>query len=173
MKKYKSYLTKKNIFLALLALTTVTLTVMSYLPKSSSTSETEMLNTTQGTIKDVDFLPAPTPTPINNIQLQQLESDGVTVENLYKNNPEPAFRSNTTIAETNDYSIAFFVDNTLFRLTLYKEPFDQTQTSAETTFLSELKISQEQACRLNVEVVKQPASFTENPTIETKLSFCQ
>lgn len=173
MSKYTAYLTKKNILLALLGLVTVTLTILSYMPKGSSSPQMDTLNNSEEVITDeFSFLPGPTPTPINNIQLQQLESDGVSVENLYKNNPEPAFRSNTTIAENNDYSIAFFVDKTLFRLTLYKEPFDQTQTQAEATFLSELKITQEQACKLNVEVVKQPTGFNVSPTTETKLSFC-
>jgi hypothetical protein len=172
--KQHPYLTKKNIALALLGLVTVMLTILSYMPKNSQSNDSGSapLITSPQPADSMEFLPDPTPTPLNNIQRSQLESEGVVVENLYKNNPDPEFQADTTIAESEDYSIVFFVENTLFRVTLYDEPFDQVQQLAEERFLSELKITQQQACRLNVEIVKQPADFSQ-PSIEHTFSFCQ
>ncbi len=167
------------IILGSLGLLAVVLTIFSYTKKSSpaspiatptpsTTTALGSLNSFSGPIISNSTEAVPNPAT----RLGELESLGVNPANIYPNNPPVEARADSTIVSNDSFSLVYLALPNQFQITLYQEPFAETQTLAEQELLTALKISQEVACKLPVIIVKDWADPEKANEISRKLSFC-
>jgi hypothetical protein len=96
----------------------------------------------------------------------------VRVKNFY-NNALDRDETMVTISKTKNYSILYFPRDSGFIVSVLSSPFEEGRMVAEQEFLRSLDISQEDACKLKVEVT---TIYTINPDFAGRslgLSFCQ
>jgi len=164
-----------------LGVLTIVLTLFSYIrepataepvaPPSNHTSGTGILNQNLDAAISVNNTNEPSiPNPAT--RLSELEVLGVDSENIYQDNTPPEMRSDTTLANTQNFMITYLAGPNQFLLSLYTEPFPASQEAAEQILLTELQISQEVACRLPVVIVKVTPADSQPDEVGRKLSFC-
>ena len=96
----------------------------------------------------------------------------VKVSNIYKNPIQIFPDSDVSYKKTADYSLDYYAKNQLFIITITNTDIKTARINAENDFLSTLKITKEQACKLNVQL-SVPFSVNENAAgINFGLSFC-
>jgi len=101
-------------------------------------------------------------------------SDGnVTMNNFYKTaNTITQDKQAVIIEDAGDYVITYNVPDSSFAIALQSTPLDTARSAAESAFLSELGISQADACKLTV-YEGVPISVSDQYPGETfPLSFC-
>lgn len=106
--------------------------------------------------------------PDNN----QVVISDVTVNNFY-NNELNRSGGNVIFYEQNNIQVAYIYDINTFTITLSGTPFDQLKTQAESIFLSQLSINEQDACKLNVAIQASPFVYPERTDQTYRLSFCE
>ncbi len=97
----------------------------------------------------------------------------VTTSNFYKSADYIAQNQQIVVVkQTSAYGIFYNVLDSSFAVTIFGTPFDTVRPTAETAFLTQLGISQTDACKLNV--VENTANNLNNPDAGKSfpLSFC-
>ncbi|HVY67601.1 MAG TPA: hypothetical protein VHA30_01745 [Patescibacteria group bacterium] len=112
--------------------------------------------------------PAPATGPTKNIATQQ---GTVTVQD-YTDHPIASTDDVYVLAQADSYEVVNLKIDNSFLITLLAEPLNQSRQAAETALLNQLKISQADACKLNVSVTVPQSIDTTYSGQELGLSFC-
>jgi hypothetical protein len=97
----------------------------------------------------------------------------VVVNNVY-NNEGYTYDNGTKVFEKNDYyQITYSPTDDTFDIIILSDRFSEGRTLAENALLSELEISKEEACQLNVRITTHPQLNPVEAENEYGLSFCE
>lgn len=98
--------------------------------------------------------------------------DGVTMRNFYTTERARS-AGNVVFYENIDYQFSYVIDYNEFIINITTADFENVRPLAEQGFVSNLQITTEQACQLNV-IVQNPSVFNPNSNDQVyKLSFCE
>ena len=122
----------------------------------------------------VGFLLAKTQVQKNEIETGQsmqpkIEVSGVKVNDFIKGGREESF---ITIDKTKDYHVFYIPAQELFYISITSYPFEEHIVNAENSLLEKLGITEEEACKLNVDVTTPAYANTEKAGVVYGLSFC-
>lgn len=102
----------------------------------------------------------------------KIKISGVTINNFYQQATETKEDGFAKFVDEKDYQIMYIPVDNSFLISILGAPFEEIRNQAEKEFLKKLNITQEEACRLNVNITT-PAYI--NPSFAGKvykLSFC-
>lgn len=134
-------------------------------PTTTSPIQEEIISVTDRPLQPVS--PAP-PIP----STETIESQGVTIESPYLNEYERNRRGDTTFVENINYSIIYFAVDDQFLISITGAPFETYRKQAENDLLTELNVTQDQACTLDV-VISTPGYVNPNEAGQNySLSWC-
>lgn len=102
----------------------------------------------------------------------KININGVVMNNFYKSQ-ENRSGGNITFFENQQFTLGYVYDINLFTITIISSPFSEIKPAAETQFVKELGISQEDACKLPVQVQTPYFVNYEESQQVYKLSFCK
>ena len=111
--------------------------------------------------------------PIQSTAEEKIEISGVKTANFLKNRSENNTSSYTTLAKTKDYHLFFILKEELFIVSITSYPFDSFRSIAEQEFLKKLEISQEEACKLNVNITTPMSANPDKAGKNYELSWCE
>ena len=111
--------------------------------------------------------------PIQSTAEEKIEISGVKTANFLKNRSENNTSSYTTLAKTKDYHLFFILKEELFIVSITSYPFDSFRSIAEQEFLKKLGISQEEACKLNVDITTPMSANPDKAGKNYELSWCE
>lgn len=109
----------------------------------------------------------------NVLSEKKIEISGVKVADFINesaNNEQPSFY---TILRTSDFHLFYIPDQKLFYISITSYPFDEFRPLAEKQFLQSLGISQEEACKLDVDIATPMFANPDKAGEIYGLSFCQ
>lgn len=118
--------------------------------------------------------PSPTITATPRIPRGNIMTvSGVTMNNIYNN--ESSLKSNGELRflETPKYHLIYSPPKEYFLISIVASPFPESRKEAETAFLNILGITQDQACRLNVNVTTPLSVNPDYAGNAYRLSFCK
>ncbi|MFC1625584.1 hypothetical protein ACFL1Q_00880 [Patescibacteria group bacterium] len=122
-------------------------------------------------------LPQFTPPPSTPLTKQEDTSSttvsGVKMRDFYKTASKIDEAGDMLLFGKEEYSIYFFPNEKHFLITILKSPFQEIRLQAEKEFLKLLDISEEDACKLNSNVVTPRFANSEEAGKYFKLSFCE
>lgn len=114
----------------------------------------------------------PTPTPVDKTS-SSISIYGVTVNNFYKTAQPVDTEGDVQLEKVqNSYQILYLPQFNEFLISILGSPFDTIRTQAENELLSQLGISQQQACQLNVSEGTPQRINPNEAGISYPLSFC-
>lgn len=97
----------------------------------------------------------------------------VSVKNFYKNRlPLTPDQDSVFFASTEDYNILYFARDSSFSIGLLRKPVQEARGKAEKAFLDALKISKEDACKLDVYLGVPVSVDGDFAGRDYRLSFC-
>ena len=86
-----------------------------------------------------------------NLEIQT--NDGkVVINNVYKNPTEKLSRNGVAFKDNNDYYMAFYPQDNGFLIVINNTDVVSAERKAESSFLDQLGITKEQACKLKVSI---------------------
>ena len=106
-------------------------------------------------------------------EVEKLETEGVEMKNFYKSSEVANEGGDTIITQSTDYKILYMPNYSYFLISIIGSPFEDVRLQAETIFLNTLGITQEEACKLNVEITTPHFANPEQAGTVYRLSFCQ
>jgi len=116
----------------------------------------------------------PTPYPTyRKPEDSTMEISGVKVNNFYNSNPVINEREDTTFKISDQYQLIYFSKENEFLISILASPFEKVRQTAEQSFLTELQITKNQACKLKANIT---TPYYVNPNESGKnyrLSFCE
>lgn len=95
----------------------------------------------------------------------------VTLPNFYSDAISENESGSATLLENSDYQFGFNSTTNQFYITIYSTDLENTIKLAEEAFLSKYKLSEDEACKLDV--VVRPDILIHPNTPTRRLSFCQ
>ena len=114
-----------------------------------------------------------TSTPQGATMSVQGKTGVVITKNFYSQAQQITPQNDALIAANDSFRILYYAADNSFVITLLKEPVGDAQQAAEMAFLSQLGISQSDACKLKVSV-SVPAFVDENLAgQDLGLTFCK
>jgi hypothetical protein len=105
-----------------------------------------------------------------NVTVPAPEGD-VILPNFYNDAISESENGSATLLENSDYQFGFNRTTNSFYITIYNEDLEGTIAVAEKAFLSKYKLSESDACKLDVVVRPDILIFPEGKT--RALSFCE
>lgn len=124
-------------------------------------------------------LPTVNPTPIPTIPVfitpvgDKINISGITVNDFRKTPVEVNDKNDTLIVDNEKFQIVYLAQFNKFLITILSSPFEQVRKEGELEFLKVLGISQEDACKLTVEVNTTQFANPDFSGTAFPLSFCQ
>jgi hypothetical protein len=100
------------------------------------------------------------------------QSGTVKVSNITKNPVETFSNSDIEYKKTNDYYLDYYAKDKLFVITIVNPDIQTARNKAEQDFLSTLRISQDEACQLNVQLGIPYSVNPDKAGLNFGLSFC-
>lgn len=104
---------------------------------------------------------------------QRIEISGVKVADFIDKTSQDITPSYYTIAQSSDYHIFFMPADELFFISITSYPFDEHRGIAEQKLLEVLAITEEDACKLNVDITTPAYANPDKAGEVFKLSFCK
>lgn len=105
---------------------------------------------------------------------EKIEISGVSVNDFFKQLPEGASKDYVSIALVqNYYHVFYFAPDQLFTISIQRSPFDEMREIAEQEFLKSLDVSEENACKLNVQITTPLYANPGKAGQSYRLSFCE
>jgi len=96
----------------------------------------------------------------------------ISINNIYKNSDKILSNNGVAFEDNDDYYIAYYPDDNSFTISISNRDVDLGRERAESKFLNDLGITQEQACKLTV-ILGIPYRVSENLSGQNfGLSFC-
>ncbi len=142
-------------------------------PTSGSALSSLLENQPTGSPSMVNLSPLPSPSLKPLPTTDTFVSSGVTVANFYKETAERDSRENTTFIENTDYNISYNGREDSFLISITGSPFEDKRQLAEQAFVTKLKVSQTDACRLKVSTTTPAFANPDQAGKSYPLSFCQ
>ncbi len=118
-----------------------------------------------GIAKDTQKSPQGSKLPVQGKQ------QDVQIRNIFQN-PLEQTKDVLVIAQKLEYKIVYFKADETFLISLERSPLKQSQSLAESEFLTTLQITKEQACNLNVTVSVSKEADLQKAGQNFALSFC-
>lgn len=113
-----------------------------------------------------------TKSPRFSQSLNRIKISGVEVADFTKEISQDESPSYYTIAKTADYHIFFMPADELFFISITSYPFDEHRGVAEQKLLEVLAISEDDACKLNVDITTPAYANPDKAGKVYDLSFC-
>lgn len=120
----------------------------------------------------------PTPTPVAPAFPNRFPTgdtvtiDGVTVDNFYQTTAPLDAAGDMELANDSQYHITYLADTHQFLITITGKGFAQNRYAAEQKLLSQLGLSQEDACKLNIVITTTSSANPDQAGQSLPLSFC-
>ncbi len=114
----------------------------------------------------------PIPTPVR-IPAQKINISGVEVNNFLAFPIATNVKGDALFVKEEDYQIVYLKPFNQFVISILGSPFNSVRKKAEARFLTNLNISQEQACKLKVQVSTPNFANPDYAGRKYVLSFCQ
>lgn len=105
--------------------------------------------------------------------LNRIKISGVMVANFINESSSGESPSYYSIAKTADYHIFFMQADELFFISITSYPFDEHRGVAEQKLLEVLAISEDDACKLNVDITTPAYANPDRAGEVYNLSFCK
>jgi cytoskeletal protein RodZ len=171
----KKILKNKKLLVILILLIVLGFVLIIYLLRGSSVKETQDQDdhTSDSTTSDsrqstVSDTPLPTTTtrelpevPKKIIEKIDKEAEKVPATNDY------------IVEETKDFAIDYYDEDKGFLIVILGSPFEEKKRDAEKTFLENLDITEEEACKLKVEITTPMYANPDEAGGVYSLSFCE
>lgn len=103
----------------------------------------------------------------------KIEISGVKVTDFIDETNQDESPGYYTIAKTPDYHIFYLPADELFFISITSYPFDEHRAVAEQKLLEVLAISEDEACKLNVDITTPAYANPDKAGEVFKLSFCE
>lgn len=98
----------------------------------------------------------------------------VELENFYNNKKTDInARGDALIKDTGDAHIIFFNETESFLISILESPFEVKRREAEQEFLETMSLTEEEACKLNVEITTPLFANPDEAGKIFRLSFCK
>ena len=136
-------------------------------PKSETTEPQKTIQPTAS-----PFLPKDLETKIDQ-ESPKIKISGVEVNNFYKEATEIKKDGFAKFIDKKDYQIMYIPVDNSFLISILSSPFDEIRTEAEKALLDKLKISQQEACYLKVNITTPSYANPEYAGKNYGLSFCE
>ncbi len=113
------------------------------------------------------------PTPIPKQTEKQIEISGVMVKDFTKDFQNPEDEIFITLSRTKDYHVFYIPKEKVFFISVVSWPFDEHRLVAEADFLDKLGITNDEACKLNVDETTPAFANPDKAGKTYALSFCR
>lgn len=110
--------------------------------------------------------------PQNLPKGDKIKISSVTMNNFYVS-PVEILQNDVLIKNSPDFSMYFLGNFKTFLISINASPFDVVRIKAEDAFLTQLGISQSDACKLNVEITTEYKINPDQSGIRFPLRFCE
>jgi hypothetical protein len=163
----------KKIIAIIIAGIIIVIGVVGFILARSNNPTVSNTTGTTGTLPPIPTSTSAAETPSSTFIILGTSQGSVTTTNFYQNASYITPDGQTVeIAQSPSYSIVYNKGDSSFIISLLSTPLKAAQAAAEQAFLNDLGITQQSACKLNVNEGVPISVSDQYPGVNFSLSFC-